>query len=107
MKIESFLKSDGTAGESYRLEVGDELVCRFDNVKTTEKAVVLKSTGKPTIIKNHFIGVRTSDGKEIVLTLTNAQADQLNKKKPLTGKTIVGRAYKNAYGDQIGVTVRD
>lgn len=109
MKTQVFERPDGSKGESYHLEDKDEFTARFDKAGSNERAANVKQkdgSTKPTIIKSYFIGVTTKDGKEVTLTLTPTQFKQAEKHTPLKDKKLIGRAYKNKYGDQVALDVK-
>jgi hypothetical protein len=105
MKTEAFIRKDGTTGEKFEGEAGDEFTCTFQKVGVRQNPAIVK--GKAIIINNYFLGVKTKDGEEITLKITDGQRKVLEKTSDLTGKTIVFEKYKHPkYGDMVGARVK-
>lgn len=105
MRIEVKKSKDGTKEfTNYHPEAGDKYVCNFDAVGTRENAQIVK--GKAVVIKNHYLGVITTDGTEVTIVISGGQKKILDNEKPLKGKTIVFRKYKHKeFGELLGVRV--
>ena len=103
-KTKEFEREDGTKGVEYSGEEGEEVISRFSAVGTNERAVI--KDGKPTIIKNHYLGVVTKDGQEVTYKITQGQKKTLDPAGDLQGKTITFYTYKNDFGTFIGAKVK-
>lgn len=95
MKEEKFTRKDGSKGTTYRLEAGDKVTSRYDEVREN-------ISGEFT---NYSLGVETLDKKEVHVRLTQSQTRTLKKSDKLKGKLIEAYEYENEYGKQVGVKV--
>lgn len=105
MKTETYEKQDGTKGERYIPEEGDEYTAKYEKVGENQRAANVK--GKPKIITNYFLGVKTKDGKEISIKMTAGQKKALDKEGDLREKTITFEEYTHdKWGKQLGARVK-
>lgn len=105
MKVKTYPKKDGSQGTEYILENGDVVVSRFNQVRSQAGAIIDKVTGKPVPTMRHYLGVTDKKFGDIIVKITDGQKKVLEKTKELSGKTITVKAYKNDFGQQVGVSV--
>lgn len=105
MKTEVFNRKDGTKGERFVPQNGDEFVSEFEKVGERENLTVVNN--KAVKIMNYFLGIKDKDGKVYTITITGGQKKVLDKTENLKGKTIVFENYEHkTYGTLIGARVK-
>lgn len=95
MKERTYTKKDGSTGTEFQLEDGDVVTSLYNNVRS------VKFGGYPS----HSIKVKTTDGKEVYVKLTNGQAKRLENEGQLEGALIKAKNYTNENGTFVGVEV--
>lgn len=114
---EELVNKEGKTLVEYRLEIGDEFIPSYNNVgKNTNTATV---KGQQKEIDNYYIKAKARDkegnlianGEEIYITLTQTQANTLNKHAKdgtdLNQNIFTAYEYQSKkFGAQIGVGIK-
>ena len=104
MKTEKYPKNDGSEGESYFPEKGDEYTCLDSEVKTFTYPANVR--GKATMLNKHTIRVQTVEGVDLFLVVSEGQKKVLDKESDLTDKKIAFEEYTHkTYGVLLGARV--
>lgn len=99
MKTKEFDKKDGTKGQTFMFEAGDEVIALYDKPYKS-------NANKERKFDEYVIKVKR-DKEEIYVKLTKSQFDQLLAKEPLTNKKIIAETYENKYGEFVGLRVKE
>ena len=109
---QEYKKRDGSAGEIYKPEDKDEIVCNAQSVYESppKDIIVNRGTSKERIVKGvKSYGISASwNGKDVFVKMTQGQKKYLDKVGDLTGKTIVFESYDNKVygGKNLGVKIK-
>lgn len=101
----------GKAWTSLTFEVGDKGTFRFSKVGSNEPYAAKRKDGSTFVGQTHYIGVTTSDGKEVTVNLTKTQKAGLDKMGDLKGKAYevyeyTGKSEYNKGKKLVGIRVK-
>lgn len=99
MDKKNYKKKDGSKGQTFKFEAGDEAVALYDKPWHNKPD---KEKGR--LYDDYSIKVKFDDN-EIFVKLTKTQYDQLMSHEPLKNKSIKAEAYSNDHGDFVGLRV--
>ena len=104
MKTKTFTKSNGDAGESYHPELPDKYEILESKISTFSHPAIVQ--GKAVNIDTHTIKVKTADGKDIFLTITEGMKKAIERNEDIKGKELSFENYEHAtYGTLLGARV--
>jgi hypothetical protein len=97
MKTKDYIKKDGSKGQIFMFEAGDEVIPLYDRP-------FKNNANDKRKFDEYTIKVKNGDS-EVYVKLTKTQYNQLMEHEPLTNKIIKAEEYENQYGTFIGLRV--